>query len=341
MPFRTPEDKSASQGIAGDPWDRFVAIHDAFDADRGFFGDRVPLRFATVTLLAIDEPATDLVARVRAEDEALSSSLGWFSNIGASIRIMIAALLVKSGDSAGAFLAEVERTTQLFRAAKVRRGSIYETIAVLVMRQRLNGAPITEAHVERFKAIYEEMKRHHWFLTGPDDFPACAILTTQPGEPREIGDGIEAIYRALHKDTDAWRGEALQTASNVLYLSGLAPAEIADRFSRITEGFRSAGVRIGQAEYDEVAVLSFLARPVEGIVQSVVEGRDRVRGELRGVGKSMAFSLGSSIAFVRLVAGHTSLGPLADAKMLLDMQSIIAARQAASAAAASTGSASV
>ncbi|MEM6990138.1 MAG: DUF4003 family protein [Myxococcota bacterium] len=340
MPFREPEDKRASQGIEQDPFDRFAELYAAFDADRGMLGDRMPLRYAAVTMLASPHPAAELAATVRAQDKQLADNLGWFSNIGGSIRIMIAALLVKSGDSAPAFLAEAQRVQTLFRAAKIRRGSIYEVIAILVMRIR-SGAPIRDEDVDRFKAIYEELKRYHWFLTGPDDFPACAILVGQPGTPEVIGAKIEAIYRALHKHSDLWRGESLQTAANILYLSGLEPMEIAERFRKITEAFRAAGVRIGQAEYDEVAILCFLARPVEGIVKSVVDGRDRMRANLKGVTKSMAFSLGTSIAFVRLVAGHENLGPLADAKVLIDMQAIIAARQAAMAAAAATGSASV
>lgn len=334
MAFRGSEDGEVSHGIADDPWVRFSELHEAFDSGRGFLGDKVPLRFAAVTLLAQPGSAADIVARVRAEDDAIAAALSWFSGIGSSIRLLIASLLVKNGDSANSFLAESQRVHGLFRDAGIRRGHVYETLAVLVLRQRLNGAAITEAHVSRFKAIYNEMKRYHWFLTGPDDFPACAILVTQPGEPEQIGAKIEDVYQALHKEAHLWRGEALQTASNILYLSALGADEIAARFTSLVQAFRARGIKIGQQDYDEVAVLCFLSSPVDKIVDSVAQTSDRVHATLSGVGKRMAFSVGTSIAFVRLVAGHDELGPLADAKVLLDMQAVIAARQAAAAAGA-------
>lgn len=340
MAFRGSDGGPSTQGFERDPWARFVALHDAFDQDRGFWGDRAPLRFAAVTMLAMPGTAEEVVARVRAEDKAIADQLGWLSDIGSSIRLLIAGMLVKNGDSAQAFLEEVERVCAMFRKAKVRRARIYETIAILVMRQRLGNQAITETHVERFKAIYEELKRYHWFLTGVDDFPACAILVGQKGEPEAIGREIEDVYQALRKRAKLWRGDPLQTAANVLHLSGLEADEIADRFARLATGFKAAGVRIGQAEYDELAVLCFLARPLESIVESVVGMRDRIRAELKSVDKGLAFSLGTSIAFVQLVAGHEDLGPLADAKVLLDMQAILAARQAAMAAAAATGASS-
>ena len=67
----------------------------------------------------------------------------------------------------------------MFRDARLRRGGIYETMAILVLRIARDKKPVTADVVERFRAIYEEMKRHHWWLTGPNDFPACAMLVAQ------------------------------------------------------------------------------------------------------------------------------------------------------------------
>ncbi|MEM9456843.1 MAG: hypothetical protein AAGF11_21880 [Myxococcota bacterium] len=55
------------------------------------------------------------------------------------------------------------------------------------------------------------------------------------------------------------------------YLSGLEPHEVALRFARISEELEAAGVRAWQRDYDEVAVLCFLAAPVDKIVGTVVE----------------------------------------------------------------------
>jgi hypothetical protein len=334
MPFRAADEGGPTAFVPADPFARFMEIHDALEAQRGWLGDRVPLRFAAVTLLTTPGTGADLAQRLRGHDAQLRERFGWLSHIGSSIRLLLAAILVKYDDDAEAFADEVERVRALFRNVSLRRGGAYEFLAVMVLRRVRGGAAIVDDDVTRFAALYEEMKRHHWFLTGPDDFPACAMLVGRSGEPRQIGEGIEAIYQSLRRDADLYRGEALQTAANVLYLSELDAPEVARRFALLAGGFRQAGHRIGQREYDEIATLCFLAQPVDRIVESVVEYREQLRDAVSWLSRPMAFSLGAGLAFVRLVGMDAQLGPLADAKLLLDMQAIIAARQAAAAAAA-------
>jgi hypothetical protein len=63
----------------------------------------------------------------------------------------------------------------------------------------------------------------------------------------------------------------------------------------------------------------------------VAELRSRIAEELSWTETSMATSLAANLAFVRLLADERDgrVGALADAKLLLDMQSIVAMRQAA------------
>lgn len=330
MAFR---DRHQPLALPDDPLARFVAQYEALDAGRRWMGDRVPLRYAAVAMLTTPGDPVDLSASIREVHDALGRSFGWRTDLDSSVRLVLAAQLVKHGDTPAAFVAEVERVRALFRQVRLRRGGVYEVLGVLVLRRVLAGEPVQAEHMLRFKEIYEQLKRHHWFLTGADDYPACAMLVGQPGTPKEIGDGVEAIYQALRRGAGLWRGEALQTAANVLYLSRLAPEEIAERFVRISDALRAAGYSVRQRDYDEVAVLCFLATPVDKIVGTVMEFLRQIRESLRWVDKAMGLSLAASLAFVRLLGDDARLGPLADAKLLLDMQAIVAARQAATAAA--------
>lgn len=76
----------------------------------------------------------------------------------------------------------------------------------------------------------------------------------------------------------------------------------------------------------------FLARPAEHIVAAVIELRDQLCERLRWLRQGAAFSLAASLAFVRLAGERGALTTLADAKLLLDMQAIVTARQAAAVA---------
>jgi hypothetical protein len=301
----------------------------AMEAGRGMLQDKLPLRYAAVTLLTTQGDPEALARAVESRAAELDAGFGWTSMVTSPIRLLLAAQLVKSGDDTAAFLTHAERLRSLFRAYGMRRDGAHEIQAALVFWRSNGGEEVREAQVVRFKAIYDEMKRHHWWLTGPDDFAACAMLVGRPGAPEEIAAGIERIYVALNEQAGLWKGDPLQTAANVLYLLPLEAHEIADRFVQLSVGLREANIRVGSQEYDEVASLCFLAQPVPRIVESVALYTSRLQEQLSWVGRRMAFSLGASLAFVRLLSGDRDLATLGEVKLLLDMQAIVAAGQAA------------
>ena len=331
MPFRGSEDPGSE--FLADPLERFFALEAALDQNRSLFGDRVPLRFIAVNLVLTPGEPAELAGRVIALREGLDAHMSWLSQVESSVRMLIASSLLKLGDSPADFYEEVQRVRATMSALGLRRSEIYQTLTILALRSRNRLRPIERDQVERVQEIYEAMKTHHWLLTGPEDLPACAFLSFLPGTAAELGQRAADIYQVLNQEAGLWKGDPLQTASNVLALGQLEAAEIAGRFRRLAQAFRDAGVRVGQTSYDEVALLCFLARPVERIVETVIEYRDRIGAELGWAEKSLAFGLGANLAFVRLVGNDPELGPLADAKSLLDMQSIVDARAAAAGAA--------
>lgn len=331
MPFRS--DERPHLATPADPLTRFTEIHAALASERRWYSDHAPLRLAAVCLITTPGDAAELAAATRRHNAALGAQFGWLNAIDPAARMLIAAQMVKHDDDPAEFVAEVERVRTMFRAVDLRRGGIYEVLAVLVLRRVLGETAIDMPHIQRFRDIYEAMKRHDWWLTGPEDFPACAMLLARPEDPASIGAGTDAIYRALHERAKLWRGDPLQTAAHVLYLADAEPEELADRFALLLAGFRGeADQHIGQRQYDELAILCFLAWPIERIVATVLATRDQLRATQSWIGKAGALNLAASLAFVRITADDGALGPLADAKLLLDMQTIIAARHAAIAA---------
>jgi hypothetical protein len=332
MPFRGHDGKQLAS--YSDPLERFFELDAAFEAGRGFLGDRVPLRLVAANLVLCPGDPAEIAASVRALTERMREGLHWFSQLSSEIQLLAAAVTLQRGDEPEALLEEVRRVRQIMRDLGMRRDEVHEFVAILAMRIRGGLKPIEVDQVHRLFAIYAQMKRHHWFLTGPEDYPACAFLTGQDRSPEDIAARANAIYEGLRARANAWRGDPLQTASNMLALSPLEPDELVDRFVTLAFAFDAAGIRIRQGEYDEVAVLCFLAQPSERIVEAVVEYTSKIRDRVGWIYRSMAFGLASNLAFVRLLGNDPELGALADAKALLDMQTIIAARQAAAAGAA-------
>lgn len=331
MPFRDP---TAARVGGFDPLQRVGELFAAFDAERGVFGDRAPLRLGAVMLASVPGAAGELTQRVRACAARLDALYGgWFSSVDRSVSFVIAATLVRSGEPVESFVDAIARVRAQMDQLGVRRGGVHSLIAAMVLRHVVQAEP-GEAEVVRMRQIHERMKHHHWFLTGPEDLAACAMLVARPGTPQEIGDHVEAIYQRLAAAPKIWAGDELQTAANVLGLIELAPDEVATRFVELASCLRERGVKVRGGDYDEVAVLTFLPRSAPQIAERVVAMRERILAELSWYETSMATNLAADLVFVEFLQGDDDprIAALARAKFVLDMQAIVAMRQAAAAA---------
>ena len=321
--------------IPDDPVARYAELLAALKPDRGWFQnlftDVAPLRFAAIAVVTTDGTAAEVADGVHAIAEELKERSGWFGELNGSMRFIVAAVLLQNSDTAADFLTAVEATRAEFRRQKLKRGGAYEAMAALILRGPEKQA-IPPGVVDRFKAIYEEMSRHQWWLTGVDDFPACAVLTRKAGEPQAIGAAVEAIYQALHA-AGFKKGNPLQTAANLLYLAGETPEVIAARCHALAEAFRAERTRVWQSEYDELAVLAFLDRPTDEVVQRVLRNQAAIRELAPRPDRALAFNLASSLAFVELVREGAAASPVAETKAMLDLQAILNAQQAAAVAA--------
>jgi hypothetical protein len=259
-------------------------------------------------------------------------------DVGSSIRFIVAAILYQNGDSAKSFIKEVERVRKMFRAEKLHRALAMEMMAVLVLRVQTSGSTISRQTVRRFREIYDEMKQHHRWLTGADDFPACAILTGQRGTPRRIGDNTEEIYSELRARKFP-SGNPLQTAANLLFLADGTPQQLADRTASLKAEFRSRKVRITQLNYDELAILAFLKQRPETVVADVVANREELRTVRPRFDAGTQFNAAVGVTFVKLSGAGATMGSVSQAKTLIDMQAVLAAQQAAAAAGAAAAAA--
>ncbi len=324
--------------LPDNPLARFEDLYEALNADRRWWRDASSLRFAAVAALTCPGSPTTVATAIRRISKNIAAESGMFGRLDSGLRFIVASMMLAHGDTARGFLSAVKRARKLFREAGLRRAGVFETMAILILRMQAKQAPITEKTIRRFKALYEEMKRHHWWLTGPDDFPACAILTGQEESPVRIGETIEGFYQALGSHGFS-KGDPLQTAANILYLSQLDARKAARRYRDLADGFRGNKVAIWQSDYDELAILTFLDHPASRIVEHVLRNREAMKAIRPQPDRSLTFNLAASITFLELVRVDRNLQTITNVKALLDMQAIISAQQAAAAAACASASA--
>ena len=324
--------------IPDNPLARFRSIYEALETDRRWWRDSGRLRYAAVATICTDGIPSSIASGIRNTEKGLKDASPWHMDVGSHVRFVVSAILYQNGDSAKSFIKELIRVRKMFRAEKLHRALAMELMAVLVLRIQVDGGPISRQTVRRFRHIYDEMKKHHRWLTGSDDFPACAILTGQDGTPHEIGNKTEAIYSEL-RSLKFQQGDALQTAANLLFLAEGTPQQVTQRTAALKAEFREHKVRISQPHYDELAMLAFLKQPAEKVVAQVISNRAELKKIRPRMDAGTTFNLAVGTAFVGLSGKDLDAVSLSRTKALIDMQTVLAAQQAAVAGAAAASAA--
>jgi len=323
--------------LPADPMARYRELVAALHPHpRWYEGVPLHLRYAALTLATTEGDARAVAGEIHSIADRLKKRAGWFGALNSRIRFVVAAMLLRNWDGPDEFLDETERVQRLFREERLPRGGIYEIISILLMRQQGRGKPIRKEDVARFRQIYGEMKHYHWWLTSVTDYPACAILFSHGGRPEEISSRLERLYDLLRDGAGCGRGDATQLVSHILFMNPAPEEKAVRRFVDLRQAFRGSGAKITSGEWDELALLTFLAHPVDRIVRETLRARDAILEIKPPCWKHIAFNLGASIAFLKLVRLTEKAETVVNAKALSDLQGIIAAQQAAAACAAAT-----
>ncbi|MDP6934352.1 MAG: DUF4003 family protein, partial [Myxococcota bacterium] len=204
---------------------RFCTLSEALGSEQSAWSKDRTLNYrAILAAMGASGPADQLAqAIVRTASELKETRFFTLSAISGPVRLGLSAGLLQSGDTAASFLQAFEAAQHEFRQVGLRRAKAYEAVTVLVHRSLRDRAPVTSEDAMRLKGIYEALKTHHWWLTGPEDLPACALLASRDGSPAQLGDETEAIYQAL-RESGHFGGETLQTAAMFLVLCHTSPA---------------------------------------------------------------------------------------------------------------------
>lgn len=313
--------------VPENPLHRYRDIFNALNNRRRWFESATYLRFAAIAALSCDESPTEIAREIRDGAKSLKRLSGWFGDLRSELRFVVATILRIRHDDPAAFFSEVDRVRKKFREVGVRRDAAYEMLAILVMRSGLNRAPIPDSLVQRVKDMYDEMKQYHKWLTGAAHIPACAVLAMRDESVGRMAQQIEQIHQGLHKEGMS-RSAELQSSASLLFLSE-GRAELAvGRAGELIRRFKAKGLSIRRPEYDDVAILAFLLNEPDEIVQRVLDYRDQVREYKPRPDKRMAFSIGANIAMLELVKLDAELRSISQIKLIIDIQSVIAAQRA-------------
>ncbi|MEK5078624.1 DUF4003 family protein [Solibacillus sp. FSL W7-1436] len=142
------------------------------------------------------------------------------------------------------------------------KSSGYQRIAAIFL--------MDEAHAKSAKILHDEMKKHHYFLTGKDDIPYAVLLTKKQGDPVKLAETMRKYYDALHSK-DFKNGDALQAMTQLLplYDEEFQPV-LVDYVVAMKQSFINSGVKVKKSFYPYLALLA-LAGATSEVVGEIVE----------------------------------------------------------------------
>lgn len=315
------------------PLERFIELYAALRERKRWYDSVLPLRYSALTLATMPGSAQEVTDSILDLADRLKRAAGWFGPLNSPVRFVVAAVLYRDRRRVESFCSEVDRWRDALRAERLPRGAIYEVIAYLILQRTAAGTRTGSPDAQRFAAVFRRLREDHRFLTGADDYPACALLAGTDDAVERIGPEVEACYQQLRRKGFPI-GNPLQTASHVLYFSPRPTPDAVRQFVALRDAFREAKIRIFQSDFDELAVLAFLEQDARRIVDLVVRHRRGVAEIRPRPDRSTSFSLACGTAFLELVRASQTLGTLHDATVLMQLQAVIAAQQAVAMAAA-------
>jgi hypothetical protein len=284
--------------IPDHPFDRFLAICSVLERDRS--GQGAWLRFAAQAAVAAPGDPGEIAGTILSTAATLRAAANWLDPMHTPLRYLVAAMLVQAGDSVPAFEAELARARTIFRQAGIVHGGVYEIMAILLLRTAADGKPIDLEQVGRLRAIYHQLKRHHWWLTGAHDLPTCAMLLGLEGTPEEVGRTVEEVYHLLSIDGFSTGVQLLQ-AAHVLPLLRLPAQQAVHRYGALAHRFAMHGTPPWQQDYEAIAILSLLDQDVETITDSCLANYRKLSGIHPVLHHEVLIDLAANLAFLDLI----------------------------------------
>jgi hypothetical protein len=311
-----------------DPFQRFRELYQELSGDVTLWvAENAWIRFAAQEAAMCPDSAASTAEAIRAVAAELQAHARWYEALSSPFNQLVAATLVQTGDTVPAFTEEMASAQALFRKHGLHGAGIYEVLAILTLRV-VGGRPVGEAVVERLQRIYQSLKRHHWWLSGDEDLPICALQTTCSGSPEEIAGVADGIYHELLERRHP-KGRPLLTAANLLPLAGLPALEISARFQSLMNSFHATYGSVWEDELDASSLLGLLDHQP----QVIVERFGDIFGKLSNLSPQMAgevnFTIACDLAFLDLARFDRAMRPLQGATGEAAMQRLFRTQRAA------------
>ena len=328
--------QAADVFLPPDPVERYTRLHQELFAEKAWYQESGVLRLAALVLVPIAGEPASLARDVRRLADELAQQTPWYSSLHNSIRFLFASVLLRRRERVDTFLAELKSAGAHFRQHWKMSAQPFEALAILALKSQSTDGHVSKEQVARLAEVWREMKRYHPWITQRSDWPAAALLCAAPLTPLQIGERVEAMYSGLDGRGYS-KGDALQTASHILFFSTESAATVSARFDQIYKAFKQKGLWMHQSDYDDVAMLCFAPQDAGDLVARVSEHRERIANLAPRPSKDDSFGLACGTALIAMLRRSADVALLTESQALLRIVAVVQAQQAAVIAASSAG----
>lgn len=318
--------------VSGSVTTRFIDTMRALKAESGWLDDIAPYRSAALAAAETDIAPAELAERLKATEKEIAKQVGVFSGVSNLLRPTLAGMLIAADRSADDFVAEYKRVRGDLHGVVWTENVIYDAVTIAVLMRQAGQAAISDDQIARLRTILGDMKKRHFWITGPEDLPMAASLSAGEGPAEAIAARMEEVFQRLIALGHP-KGERLQAAAGVLALSTNAPDELARRFDASVNAAKAAGENVRRDDFDQVALAALAWRDLDETWRRILDTRDLLRAEKQRPDKAMALNLAAVLVFMELAETGDLNANAAGLAGAVAASSAAAAAQAAQAAA--------
>ncbi len=257
------------------PIERYRTLIGLLNSDKDAWDDTFWLRFAAQVAVLAPVPPVEVTQRIRQVADTLLKHASWYHTLASPARFVIASMLVQHHIPVADFISEHAHIASLMSSVGLRHERFYEVVTVLILMMSPGHHSSTTPEIKRLKAIYDAMKAFHWWLTGPDDLPACAALAQCEGSPAELVNQVEAAFQQLHA-VGIPVDEHLQTVANILPLAGPDTDNTVLRYFGLTDALLERKGSLSGPYYEPLALLTLLDHHPEVVIERLTAANDEL-----------------------------------------------------------------
>ncbi|EGA88600.1 hypothetical protein GPDM_14071 [Planococcus donghaensis MPA1U2] len=241
---------------------------------------------------------------------------GWTSPLRSHLLHVAAAFIVLKEESIESSLKLVNQNQQALNDAGFWKTS-YTYLAALMMKN--------PEEATRARALYEEMKKHHKFLTSNEDIPYAALLGSREGTVEERAATMNMYYKDLREQGFSM-GNDLQWLSQIMTFESPAyNPEMVGKVLAIQQFFKDEKIKIKYAQYPTLGFLAVTGVGGNALNEIVSNTRELESNKIFRWYKDMAFST----AVQQTMADNIKGQDIVDMAFSTSLEALMQAQQAA------------